>query len=210
MHVTLAFIAFFVSLYTAVQIASGEIHGGVLLQMIVLTVLFFTTSWIVYRKFPERFVSWKEITHHKLLMYIYFPPVSTFFMAIGLSFFLLTFLNEDLRKTWEFIKILPSVLGMSLIFPAGAIFFVILFMPWSKYLQLEHSALQKKIMFVALWTLFWVIVLFLIWVSFAEFRLLYEQMMVPIFVFLAGSIPLGWLYELYFGSFAKRALRKAV
>jgi len=188
-------------------------------EIITLTLVFFFVSYLVYKRFPNRFLKWRLNNLIGGLFSIFLPPASNFIISVALSYFIFSLLQPGVGLMWkegpifseEIFKGTAAGLIALLItlFGIGIVFYI--------SFGLLDNILKRKFPEAT-----WIYIVFLFinlvgvclvmaiysWAKSKDFDiLLFKELSTKIVKFALGFIPLGWFYELFVGSIAKEKRR---
>lgn len=201
----------FVVIVVALQ---SSIPSSEFIQWSVFTGMLLITSILVQRRFPKRFLLVKEKSNNVSDIMVWFSVNLSF--AIGLSFFLLSLVHKNLAVVWQkylvslnetfFVGLSQSFMG----FLIAMLILTVLAMPVvagmiyvERHYPKEEQSKKKKFVLIAYLILLATMVM-LFWEplnnDFEGPAATLEIWGGKFMIFLLGSLPLGWAYELFIGS----------
>lgn len=209
---------YFIALYAIygyfVSVLTSQFSPEAGFVIVTSAILLFSISIFIQKKLPHRFLDWtnlKIITRDRLLLDIFGrPPILNALYSLALSFYLFSFLDPNILKAWKntsfsFESVYWSIAAYGVL---GPLFMVTLLNFILIPLFLISKIVSKKNLFVKTSGVFiYIIIIFLFVIAYYLFvpdEDLMIGFMVPIAQFIIGSVSIGWFYELFIGSLAKK------
>ena len=202
----------------------GRVSFGLLTPIIFLAFLFFFVSYVIYKKFPTRFIEWVPVKKYFqkagikgafeftacLPMLFLIPPGSVIILSISLSFYIFSLLSGDIAIIWQ--KVFndregPWFLVAEWFLVPVFIFIFALFIRFIYYFKkrLLKAGNTIKVFIIVIFLLAWIV--FMAWLLHGptehKATFLFEQIYMPFLMLLVGAFPLGWFYELFIGSIGR-------
>jgi len=202
----------------------------VLCELILFSFEIFSLSFLAYRKFPGRFIKWKQDNlwpRESAESSLFLPPYSNLLMSVSLSFFILSFFESETRLVWEQYSgfsetIYELIAGLHVVAPIVIIYCVVITFP---LLFLKKVFFSKRgIPTIGFYIFVIIITIFLFGENSPVVKVIFDPILKNTFVnsvlnnililftklikFMIGCVPLGWFYELFVGSIAKDAKEK--